>query len=193
MKKILILLLAVLILSFAFTGCEEVAQTVTEMTRDTWYAYEYNYTNDSVETELLCYFIYAPDGLPKGNALKADIPAGLSVVIVAATSGNGGAAGSLAEALGNDRYIYKTWAKGESVADAEEGDAASLASKFVVNDTLWTVFYSSVLKGKKWDLPPVALQKGTSNWEEITNLEDLKDVFSLKGLMRSVLIGYLTE
>jgi hypothetical protein len=50
-----------------------------------------------------------------------------------------------------------------------------------------------VLKGKKWDLPPVALQKGTSNWEEITNLEDLKDVFSLKGLMRSVLIGYLTE
>ena len=186
--------MALLMLVLLFSSCEEVAQTVVEMTRDTWYAYEYNYTNDSVETELMCYFIYAPDGKAKGTSLKADIPAGLSIVIIASTSGDSSATGALAEALGNNKYIYKTWAKGDAVADKEANDSASLASKFTVSDTLWTGLYTTVLKkGEKMEYPPVALQKGTSNWEEITDLEELKDVFSLKGLMRSLLISYLTE
>ncbi len=192
MKKTLAIIFAVIMAVCLFTGCDEVAQTVVELTRDTWFAYDYTYTNDSVSTELICYFIYAPEGISAGKSLKADIPAGLSIVIVAGADGEG-AAGSLAEALADEKYIYKTFAKGDSIYEKKEGDSESLANKFVVGDTLWTVLYTSVLKGKEWDYPPVALQKGTSDWEEITDLESLKDVFSLKGLLRSVLLEYLLK
>lgn len=162
-------------------GCETDDSPFTGP-KDKWCEKEFMYENEGTQSTLTLYLYYTDSSSYSGavNAdIKEKIKAGLTIVAIPATDS------PLFQTFGANKYAVYNLPKNEKIADDN-------SSNTVMSDIIWNAFClaNPTMTSEATSIIPYPLKQG-HGYSSISNLDEIKEQFSIKKLLMQLLINQL--